>query len=195
MSVLHTEVTDLDEDPNLPSLAYQAHENVPIFIPLSHKSIALGIGFDSSIVIGAQPSSALFRPSALISTSGKALYELDMEEGCSSFRQSSSSKAATSYEHMDFKGTLSAGGSLFGVTGRAQFTQDVSGNTDVRCYPLFVCIYIYLTFETSQAKFPPIRLFASVSSNPLPHPDFHSMLFLSCEHLLSPSTAHTATIS
>ncbi|KDQ06258.1 hypothetical protein BOTBODRAFT_181784 [Botryobasidium botryosum FD-172 SS1] len=135
MSLSPAQVVGLDElfpeDPNLPSLAYQAHENVPIFIPWTHKSIALGTGLDSSNAFNAQENSDLFRRSALKPTpGGKAIYQFDANEGSSSFRQSSSAQAATSYEHMDFKGSASAGGSVLGASGRAEFSKAVSENKD-----------------------------------------------------------------
>jgi len=135
MSVSPPQAVDLDElfpeDPNLPSLAYQAHENVPIFIPWTHKSIALGTGLDSSNAFNAQENSDLFRRSALKPMpGGKAIYQFDANEGSSSFRQSSSAQAATSYEHMDFKGSVSAGGSVLGASGRAEFAKAVSENKD-----------------------------------------------------------------
>ena len=106
-STRQDEVVDLDrliqEDPNLPSLAYQAHENVPIFLPWSSRFVALGTGLDSSVACSPQPEIDVFRQSALSSSSGPNMYQLEAEEGSSSFRQSSSAQAATSYEHMDFK--------------------------------------------------------------------------------------------
>lgn len=122
----------IGQDPNLPSIAYQAHEHTPIYIPWSRRVISLGAGFDSSAVSKSHNNGEAFRPSALASTPEQATYQLDPAENRNSFRQASSSHAATSYEHMDFKGTVSVGGPVLGASGRAEFSKKVYDNKDVR---------------------------------------------------------------
>jgi hypothetical protein len=123
----------LQDDPNLPSLAYQAHENVPIRIPWSKKYISLGSGFDSTCAGTDQnpfrpspfddlPSSSPFCPSPQLNIS---------LESNGTFRTTSSSEAATSHEHMGFKGALSVGGSFVGASCQGTFAKEVYANRDV----------------------------------------------------------------
>ncbi|KAK7435785.1 hypothetical protein VKT23_019483 [Stygiomarasmius scandens] len=112
------------QDPNFSGIAYQAHENVPILIPWTRKVIVLGTGFESSVA--SDPNDFALRPTAL----EKTTYRVEPTESTSSFRQNSSTKVASSYEHMDFKGSLSAGGSVLGVSAQAAFAKNVYGNRD-----------------------------------------------------------------
>lgn len=114
------------DDPNLPSLPYQARERVPIHLPWGRKVIALGTGFDCD----AKPGGAI-RPSALALGQSKGQCALEAWTGSNSFRESTSAQAATSYEHMDFKGSMSMGGSVLGAEGRGAFANDVYRNQDV----------------------------------------------------------------
>lgn len=123
------------QDPNLPSIAFQAHEYSPIYIPWTKRVVALGIGLDSSVVSEGRNETA-FRPSAFSCEQGNATYQLDTGENTSSLRQASSSHAATSYEHMDMKGSVSVGGSMLGVSGRGAFSKSVQDNRDVRLWLL-----------------------------------------------------------
>jgi len=129
-SVSQNDLLTLDrifpQDPNFSGIAYQAHENVPILIPWTRKVIVLGTGFESSIA--SDPNDFALRPTAL----EKTTYRVEPTESTSSFRQNSSTKVASSYEHMDFKGSLSAGGSVLGVSAQAAFAKNVYGNRDVR---------------------------------------------------------------
>ncbi|THV02560.1 hypothetical protein K435DRAFT_836405 [Dendrothele bispora CBS 962.96] len=120
----------IPKDPNFPSIAYQAHEHVPICVPWVHNVIALGTGFESSVAANPKTDQIAFRPRALAATPGKAQYQLEPTDNTNSFRQNSSTHSATSYEHMDMKGSLSVGGSMLGLSGRAAFSKNVFENKD-----------------------------------------------------------------
>lgn len=130
------------KDPNLPSIAYQAHEHASIYIPWIGQSPVLGVGFDSSIAskTGRTNSSETsqthginnaLRPSAFASTPGQVTHQLEFTNNGNSIREVSSTHASTSYEHMDFKGSFSVGGSFLGASGRGRFSNTVSENKDV----------------------------------------------------------------
>lgn len=128
---LHVLDRAAQDDPNLPSIAYQARENAPIFIPWTRRSIALGAGLSTSIASNQQASENALKPSALAFGPGEVMYQLEPTESRSSFRQSSSSQAASSYEHMDARGSVSVGGSMLGASGRAEYSKTVGQNRDV----------------------------------------------------------------
>ncbi|KAJ7844295.1 hypothetical protein B0H13DRAFT_2364335 [Mycena leptocephala] len=72
------------DDPNLPSLPYQAYENVPIHLVWTRKPVQLATGFDSTLAT---------RPDPLQNT---PLISKQSEEGV----------AAACSEHLDLKGTV-----------------------------------------------------------------------------------------
>ncbi|KAJ6568220.1 hypothetical protein DFH09DRAFT_983075 [Mycena vulgaris] len=134
-------------DPNLPSLAYQAHEKAPICLPWTHKSIVLGTGLNSSDAAKLDEQFA-FCPSPL--DLELASYQFEPTDNSNSFRQSSSAHSATSYEHMDMKATISAGGAVLGASGRGQFTKNVFENRDSSKVSLQTSLRIgWITFGTS----------------------------------------------
>lgn len=121
------------DDPHFPSLAYQAHENVPIRIPWTKRTVSLGLGFDTTCT-GIQQDP--FRPSPFlplrhISSSSLTNQVNLMWETNSSFRSTSSSEAATSYEHMNISGNVSVGDSFLGATGRVSYMKDVQADRNV----------------------------------------------------------------
>lgn len=121
----------MSQDPNLPSMAYQAYSQTPICVPWTNRPIALGVGFDSAAGAKAQSNDEGFRPSALSYAPEDMAYQLDPADNMNSFRQASSSHSSMSYEHMDFKGSLSVGNPLLGASGRGEFAKSVYGNRDV----------------------------------------------------------------
>ncbi|KAG5644904.1 hypothetical protein DXG03_007456 [Asterophora parasitica] len=134
-------------DPNLPSLAYQAHENAPICLPWARKPIVLGTGLESSVAANSDDQTVAFRPSAF--DRKPAAYQFQGTGNANSFRQSASSHSSSSYEHMDMKATFSAGGSVLGVSGRGQFTKDVCANRDSSKISVQASIRVgWITFST-----------------------------------------------
>jgi len=129
----------ISEDPNLPSIAYQAHEQTPIRIPWASRAISLATGFDSDVASQTNSNGNAFRPSAFLDTPDQNKYQLDLADNRSSFRQASSAHAASSYEHMDFKGTLSVGNAVLGASGRAEFARNVLANRDVWPLSIVLC--------------------------------------------------------
>jgi len=120
----------ISTDPNLPSVAYQAHENVPICFPWARKPVVVGMGFDSEVASKHNANEDHFRAFAFARAPGKAEYLFEPTENCSMFRQNASTHAASFYEHMNFKGSFSAGNSVLGVSGRGEFNENVSNNRD-----------------------------------------------------------------
>lgn len=124
----------LDDDPNLPSLSYQADEHVLLDIPWTpHKLVAFGIGFSSSAAAnaGADPGDVFRRPA--LSSMSQMAYRFESAEGKGFFRESSTNISSPSYEHVNFSGTLSAGNKLFNASVRGAYAKDVYANRDVRC--------------------------------------------------------------
>lgn len=136
------------EDPNLPSISYQAHEHSPICIPWTSRPVMLGAGFDSSVVPKTGNNNAAFRPSAFVHIPGEVAYQLDPAENRNSLRQTSSAHQAMSYAHMDFKGTMSAGGSVLGASGRGEFAKNVYNNRDVQYHCSSRCGWILTGIST-----------------------------------------------
>ncbi|KAJ7847167.1 hypothetical protein B0H13DRAFT_1907413 [Mycena leptocephala] len=119
MTVDQTLDTLFQDDPNLPSLPYQAYENVPIHVVWTRTPVQLATGFDT--MLATRPHSQSRVPHRISSAHTKAIRHS---------RSTASSQAATSYEHLDLKGTVSAGGSFLGASGQAAFCRDVSKNRD-----------------------------------------------------------------
>ena len=134
MTVEQTLDTLFKDDPNLPSLQYQAYEKVPIHVVWTRTPVQLATGFDSTLAT--RPDANPLRITSFFSRqSGEgaaAQNHFSAYEGNTSFRSTASSQAATSYEHLDLKGTVSVGGSFLGASGQAAFCRDVYKNRDVR---------------------------------------------------------------
>lgn len=129
----------LDDDPNLPSLSYQAEEHVPLYIPWSpQKPIAFGVGFDSSAAADSDTDiNSVFRRSALYpisSRAGQTAYRFETAEGNGSFKKSSTTTASSSYEHVNFSGSVSVGNKLMKASVRGAYAKDVYANRDVRVH-------------------------------------------------------------
>ncbi|KIP02242.1 hypothetical protein PHLGIDRAFT_305076 [Phlebiopsis gigantea 11061_1 CR5-6] len=122
----------LDEDPNLPSLSYQAKEHVPLYIPWTQKKpIAFGTGLDSSAASRDPAAIAdVLRRSALPLLSSPLEYHFEAAEGSGSFRQNSTTSSSSSYEHLHFGGSISVGNRLLGASVRGQYAKDVYANRD-----------------------------------------------------------------
>ncbi|KAJ7895751.1 hypothetical protein B0H13DRAFT_2338717 [Mycena leptocephala] len=123
--------TLFQDDPNLPSLPYQSYENVPIHIVWTRTPVQLATGFDSTLAT--RPDVNPLRNTPFVSKQseqGAPPYQFSAYVGNTSFRSIASSQAATSYEHLDLKGTVSAGGSFLGASGQAAFCRDVYKNRD-----------------------------------------------------------------
>jgi hypothetical protein len=130
MTVEKTLDTLFQDDPNLPSLPYQAYENHTVW---TRTPVQLATGFDSTLAT--RPDVNPLRNTPFVSEQseqGAAPYQFSAYEGNMSFRSTASSQAATSYEHLDLKGTVSVGGSFLGASGQAEFCRDVYKNRDVR---------------------------------------------------------------
>ncbi|KAJ7700956.1 hypothetical protein B0H16DRAFT_1735988 [Mycena metata] len=131
MIVEQTLDTLFQDDPNLPSLPYQAYENVPIHVVWTRTPVQLATGFDS--VLATRPDVNPLRNTPFVSKQsqqGAAPYRFSGYGGNMSFRSTASSQTATSYEHLDLKGTVSVGGSFLGASGQAAFCRDVYKNRD-----------------------------------------------------------------
>ncbi|KAJ7797132.1 hypothetical protein B0H13DRAFT_2392312 [Mycena leptocephala] len=95
MTVEQTLDTLFQDDPNLPSLPYQSYDN-------------LATGFDSTLAT--RPDVNPLRNTPFVSKQseqGAPPYQFSTYEGNTSFRCTASSQAATSYEHLELKGTVS----------------------------------------------------------------------------------------
>ncbi|KAJ7766236.1 hypothetical protein B0H16DRAFT_1717455 [Mycena metata] len=124
--------TLLQDDPNLPSLPYQAYENVPIHVGWTRMPVQLATGFDS--MLATRPDVTPLRNTPFVSKQsqqGAAPYRFSAYGGNMTFRSTASSQTATSYEHLDLKGTVSVGGSFLGASGQVAFCRDVHKNRDV----------------------------------------------------------------
>ena len=119
----------VSQDPNFPSIAYRAHKHAPIYIPWIHRSLVLGVGFDSSIASNSRSIESALLPSALASK--PQVYSFNHTNNKNSYRQVSSVKTSTSYQHLEFNGTFSAGGSFLGASGRGEYMRNVFDNKDV----------------------------------------------------------------
>jgi hypothetical protein len=125
--------TLFQDDPNLPSLPYQAYENVPIRLVWTRTPVQLATGFDSTLATRPDVNPLLDTPFvSRQSKEGAATYQFSAYEGNTSFRSTASSQAATSSEHLNLKGTVSVGGLFLGASGQAAFCRDVYKNRDVR---------------------------------------------------------------
>ncbi|KAF7368279.1 hypothetical protein MVEN_00148900 [Mycena venus] len=131
MTIEQTLDTLFQDDPNLPSLPYQAYENVPIHVVWTRTPVQLATGFDSTLAT--RPDVNPLRNTPFVSKhseEGAAPYQFSAYEGNTSFRSVASSQAATSSEHLDLKGSVSVGGSFLGASGQAAFCRDVYKNRD-----------------------------------------------------------------
>ncbi|KAF7346625.1 hypothetical protein MSAN_01800000 [Mycena sanguinolenta] len=118
-------------DPDLPSLSYQAHEQVPVYIPWTRKSLALGTGIDISS--GSSPGDVgnlTLRPSAFDSKFNNVSLVFEPTNATNSFRQAESSSTASSYDHMDAKFRVSASCGFIGASVQGEFAKTVSENRD-----------------------------------------------------------------
>ncbi|KAJ7306884.1 hypothetical protein DFH08DRAFT_1053777 [Mycena albidolilacea] len=131
MTMEQTLDTLLQDDPNLPSLPYQAYENVPIHVVWTRTPVQLATGFDTTLATRIDMNPLRNTPFvSKQSEEGAAPYQFSTYEANTSFRSTASSRAATSYEHLDLKGTVSVGGSFLGASGQAAFCRDVFKNRD-----------------------------------------------------------------
>ena len=110
----------LKQDINMPSIAYQAKEKVPIVIPWTRqgKYIALGVGVETTTLSG---SGDALRPCGFAPSrgSGGSSAQLELTGSRNSFRQASSTHTSASYEHLDIQGSLSVGWSFLGASCQA----------------------------------------------------------------------------
>lgn len=133
-SDLHELDTLLSPDINLPSIAYQAKQGVPIILPCppQGRRIALGSGLETSALVRADEGLDPVRPSAFDNRPHQGAHRVEFTGGVSSFRQASSTHTSSSYDHLDIQGSLSVGYSFLGASCQANFNKDVQGNRDVR---------------------------------------------------------------
>ena len=131
--VEHPLISVFPDDPNLPSLAYQSSQNVPIYIPWNCKPVALGTGFRTASAAIADVDGNPFCSSAFSRTSlARTALQYIEDTGGNSFTQSSTAQSSSSYEHVDFKFAVSAGGWALGVSVSGPYAKDVLSNKDVR---------------------------------------------------------------
>ncbi|KAJ6563948.1 hypothetical protein B0H19DRAFT_1258476 [Mycena capillaripes] len=131
MTVEQTLDTLLQDDPNLPSLPYQAYENVPIHIVWTRTPVQLATGFDSTLATRPDMNPLQNTPFVFKqSEKGAAPYQFSAYEANTSFRSTASSQGGSSYEHLELKGIVSVGGSFLGASGQAAFCRDVFNNHD-----------------------------------------------------------------
>ncbi|KAJ7268392.1 hypothetical protein C8J57DRAFT_1067219 [Mycena rebaudengoi] len=118
-------------DPNLPSVFYQAHEQVPIYIPWTRKSLSLGAGLDiSSASRPGDVGNLTNRPSAFDSKLNNVFLVFEPTDATNSFRRTESSSMASSYDHMDASFGVAAGCGSIGVSAKGEFAKSVSENRD-----------------------------------------------------------------
>ncbi|CAK5267425.1 unnamed protein product [Mycena citricolor] len=153
-----SDVAKLDQllplDPNVPSVPYQAHENTPVYVPWTRKRVVLGTGLDISQTGNSKPGEGdlRLRPSAFagLLDPPSASITFKPADAVNSFRQSSSTASASSYEHLDMSMNLSAGGSLVGASGRGAFAKNVAMNRDSNKVSLQASLRIgHITFSSS----------------------------------------------
>ncbi|KAJ6526412.1 hypothetical protein B0H19DRAFT_1335705 [Mycena capillaripes] len=132
MTVEQTLDTLLQDDPNLPSLPYQASENVPIHVVWTRTPVQLAIGFDSTL-LASTPDLNPLKDTPFVSKESERRaepYQFDAYESNTSFRSTASSQAAATYEHLDLRGSVSVGGSFLGASAQAAYCRDVYKNRD-----------------------------------------------------------------
>ncbi|KAJ6479053.1 hypothetical protein C8R45DRAFT_1156574 [Mycena sanguinolenta] len=118
-------------DPDFPNVSYQAHEQVPIYIPWTRKSLSLGSGVHiSSVSSPGDVANLTLRPSAFGSMLNNGSLIFEPTNATNSFRQTESSSTASSYEHMDTSFTVSASCGFIGASVQGEFAKSVSDNRD-----------------------------------------------------------------
>ncbi|KAF7343733.1 hypothetical protein MSAN_01953900 [Mycena sanguinolenta] len=118
-------------DPNVPSVSYQAREQVPVFIPWTRKCLPLGAGLDiPSVSRPGDVGNLSLRPSAFDSKMNHVSLVFEPANATTSFRQTESSSTASSYDHMDASFGVSASCGFIGVSVQGEFAKSVSENQD-----------------------------------------------------------------
>ncbi|KAF7339040.1 hypothetical protein MVEN_01980200 [Mycena venus] len=117
-------------DPNLPSVSYQAHEQVPVYIPWTRKSLSLGAGLDISSSRPGDVGNLTIRPSAFDPKLNNGILVFEPTDVTNSFRQTESSSTTSSYDHMDASFGVAAGCGIIGASVKDEFAKSVSENRD-----------------------------------------------------------------
>ncbi|KAF7342858.1 hypothetical protein MSAN_02001900 [Mycena sanguinolenta] len=118
-------------EPNLPSVTSQTHEQAPVYIPWTRKSLSLGAGLDiSSALTPGDVGKITLRPSALDFELNNVSLVFESTNATNLFRRTESSSTASSSEHMDTSFAVSASCGFIGVSVQGEFANSLSENRD-----------------------------------------------------------------
>ncbi|KAJ7240180.1 hypothetical protein C8J57DRAFT_1245400 [Mycena rebaudengoi] len=118
-------------DPNLPSVSYQAHEQVPVYIPWTRTFLSLGTGLDiSSASRPGDVRNLTIRPSAFESKLNNLFPVFEPTDATNSFRRTESSSTAASHTHVDASFGVAAACGIISVSAKGEFAKSVYENRD-----------------------------------------------------------------
>ena len=119
------------EDPSLPSIYQQAANNMEITMPWSSEKVVLGTGY----LLSQNNGGPMQKESAFTRASYR--FEMMLEDGSSaSYKETSSSSACSSAEHLSVGMGASVGGSWLGASVSGTYDKAALENSDV----CFLCL-------------------------------------------------------